>query len=610
MRIFKEKFYLFLLLFSLAQCPRAGATSSQTISKNTWIPRAFSSYGVHDLIVSERVGYEDSDCERSNVILSLFTEYMQNFSHKCSNDCHSLGAMPFWSGTNTMTYGNNGGEADLDAYQFGLGNIITNDDGIGGTIQLNPFVQHMGSDGVLYFAHEKDDNGVFFKVHIPFGAMIIHPHFTEVPLAQPNGKVGFTQTTLDPNSSIITYDFTDYPTPYDRPQSLTEAFFGGSPEMDRLRGNRPHPIRLRRARVESCKQTKIRFGDVSASIGYNRFFDESFISIGAKFSFPTGNVPTSDHMLEPIFGRAGLWGVGAEFSGLYKFWDNEDNHLNLVVQAEALHLMSGIRPNFRTFDLKQNGPGSKYLLVANYRSRYTQTRKSSGALTSVVLDAFGVQPLANISTFPVHVKNNVEGLVSVMLDFGHNDSRSNDWNFAIGAEFWGRSAEKLSIDVPMAIDLRLPNLNDYAVLGRQVSSYLIDGQEGPYFTYYCEPLARINKSQDPVRLVGSVLVPPGVFALATQPSGGPTDESLLPEGIKDARLSENRIPEKLIDALDICGASAPSAISGKLFVQIGHSWTESDYRPTLSVVSGVELTHYGNVHVNMWSIGLQGSLNI
>jgi len=612
MQIFKWPLYL-LLSFSLVQHTQSSDLTNDAISKNTWIPRAGSSFGIHDLIVAHernKINIDRNDDEytpvASNLIASVFTEFSSMFGNNCSNSSRNLGAMPFWSGTNTMTYGNNDGRADLDAYQFGLGNIIVPaDTGIGGVIQLNPIVKYAGADGVLYFTHDRDKNGLYVKAHIPLGAMIIAPHLSETPLAKPDEKLGFAQITLNPNSSPITFDFTDYPTPHQRPQSLTEAFFGGDPNMDGLRGNRPHIVRIRRGRIESYKQTKIRFGDVCASIGYNRYLQKGFASVGAKVSFPTGNTPTADHILEPIVGRAGVWGIGGELSGFYQLWENnsQNQNFNIAVQAELFHLMPGIRPNMRTFDLKQNGPGSKYLLVANYRSKYYQS--TTTCITTYAPDTFTIQPISNLSTLPVISKTDVEGAITLMFDFGHND-----WKFAIGGECWGRTKEKLCIDVPMAIDMRVPNLNDYAVLGRQLNYYLIDGQCGQYPTYYCEPLAKINKSKDPFTMTGRV---PNVYSPATPPTTngipGPTDESLLPDGIKDGRLSENRIPEILSDALDICGAAAPSAISGKVFAQIGYTWKEHCYTPTISVVGGAEWARNANVRVNMWNVALQGALS-
>jgi hypothetical protein len=175
------------------------------------------------------------------------------------------------------------------------------------------------------------------------------------------------------------------------------------------------------------------------------------------------------------------------------------------------------------------------------------------------------------------------------------DANYKNWNLAIGAEFWGRASENLAIDFNAAVDLRLPNLNNYAVLGRQVSSYEIDGQANTLLAYYCEPLATIGKSQDPVTLIGSI---PGVILPAT-----------LPDGIKDGRLKENRIPEKLSEALNIAGAQALSVMSGKLFGQFGYTWAEHCFSPTLSLVGGVELSNSENKNLQFWSLGFQWSLS-
>jgi len=66
-------------------------------------------------------------------LYSFATQYMQNFGAKCSS-CKNLGSLPFWGalGNNSMTIGNNDGRADLDAYQFSLGNVQVDADGIGG----------------------------------------------------------------------------------------------------------------------------------------------------------------------------------------------------------------------------------------------------------------------------------------------------------------------------------------------------------------------------------------------------------------------------------------------------------------------------------------------
>lgn len=550
---------------------------------------------------ADTVKYYDADSRRAkrSVFVSLFPEYMQNFGSNCSDSSKNLGSMPFWSGTNIMTVGNHDGRANLDAYQLGMGDVITNSDGIAGVIQLDPKVQYVGTDIFLYWSHHEYQPALYFKLHVPFGAIIITPQLKELSQTIPDDKLSFTQETQDPGSTEITFQFPEYPTPFYRPQTISEAFFGGTSAKNRLDGNRFHPVRLRKARIAVERLAEIRFGDIAFALGYNVMAsDRGYLGFGFKLSCPTSNVPTGDFMLESMFGRAGLWGLGGELSAAYNFWKDRDDSesLNLLFQGEILHLRHGRTPNFRTFDLRANGPGSKYLLVQKYGARYNH--RNPGFITSEDLDARTIQPAANITTLPVISNIGVEGSAAVMLNCCRNN-----WHLGIGVEFWGRSQESLAIDIQSAVAFRLVNINDFAVLGRQLSSYLIDGQSSPIATYFCEPLARINKSQDPVRLTGT---PPGV----TNPYvTSPTGTEPLPDGIADARLPQNRIPQDLDVALDIEGAQASAVCTGKIFGQIGYTWAHRFYNPSIAVVFGVELTDSTNNVAQLWSLGLQGSLN-
>lgn len=533
----------------------------------------------------------DTSEKYRSIYISFFTEYMQNFGQKCGHHCKNLGSMPFWSGTNIMTVGNNDGRADLDAYQLGMGNIKVNEDGIGGVIQLNPLVQHVGSDMYLHWVHKQNKPGLYFKLHVPVGAMIIQPKFKELVQAVPDDTISFTQVTADPNSTTITYQFPEYPTPFFRPQTVSQAFFGGTPSHNRLDGNRLHPIRLRKARIAVENQVEIRLGDITGSLGYN-IVDKptGYFGVAFKFSCPTGNVALGDYMLEPIFGRAGLWGVGGDVSGMCNLWSNkaQTKSVNMTVQGEVLHLINGRTPNFRSFDLKQNGPGSKYLIVQKYIGTYDH--RTSGFITTQGIEPRTIQPAANITTLPVISNIGVEGSLGFMLDY-----TSDNFKAGIGAEFWGRSAEKLQIDTRSAVAFRLPTLNDFAVLGRQLSGYIIDGQVNLLPTFYCQPLARIDKSQDAVQLVGT---PPSVSR--------PTS---LPAGIEDARIASNRIPAKFDEALDIERAQASAVWTGKIFGQAEYIWTKRYYSPSLSVVGSVEFSNNTNNSMQFWTVGLCGALH-
>ncbi len=561
-----------------------------SISKNFWYPRSFSSYQYHDLFQMKHLRSIQKRDGKLNI--SFVTEYMQNIEGQC-NSCKNLGSMPFWSGTNQLTIGNNDGRAQLDAYQLGLGQIETDENGIGGIIQLNPFVQSIGTDMMMYWAEKSGERGMYFRLHAPIGGIRIAPNLTDVKPVTPENNIGYSQVP-EGGEPVFDYYFASYPTPSNRYQTIPDAFAGGDVCSGELNGIIGKNIALHFGRIAPEKQAIIRLADIAATIGYNVYADENgWAGIGFKVSFPTGNVPQAVYMLEPIYGRAGLWGVGGEVSALYQFWQNEtgNRRLTFSLQGEVEHLMHGRRPSMRTFDLKQNGPGSKYLLVQKYYSSYSGNSSEAETVNSSYLT-----PAANITTLPVFSNFSVEGAVAVMLDFA-----SNNWNIALGGEFWGRARENLCIDIVGAVDKGYDNLNNFAVLGRQLSTYSvinpINPPSGRIPTNYCEPLAKINESQDPVILAGTY-------------NPGPLSKSLtVPEGIKDARLPENRIPAKLQDALDIAGAEVSHVFTGKLFTHMGYNWANYNYSPSVALVAGVELTNQTNNVIQLWSVGLQGSLN-
>lgn len=558
-------------------------------SRNTYLPRAFSSYSMHEVLHNENLVSLNHEKEDHQAYFAFTMEYMQNFGAKCGSCRSNLGALPFWSGTNSMTIGNNDGRADVDAYQFGLGDVKVDADGIAGRVFLCPKVQQIGSDFMFYYTYANNRPSMYFKFHAPLGAMMIDPQLSEGPAAEPNDDLSFHQHTAAPSGTDIDFQFTKYPSPGRRYKSIVHAWIGGSGASDSIDGSSSRPLRLSKGRFSVARRTEIRMADLSFSLGYNFLVkDNGFLSAGFKFTCPTGNAPRNDFALEPIFGRGGAWGVGGEVSGYYKLWQhcrNDSKYLDMTVQGEVLHLVPGKKINYRSFDLKQNGPGSKYLIVQHYQDVYF---KNSSNIMEQISSPGALEQVINITTLPVISKIGVEGSLAALFKYHHDN-----WSVGLGGEVWGRSQEKLSIDIYSATVLRLADLNHYAVLGRQLSAYSIDGQAADLNTYYCEPLARINKSQDPVILVGT---PPTVTAPAT-----------LPDGIADARISTNRIPATFDDALDICGAQAPSVVTGKLFAELEHTWKNCHYAPSIGIVGGIEFANNNSVPW-MWSAGLQGHL--
>lgn len=505
--------------------------SCQNISQNTWFPRSFSSSKTREMISLH-------DYALRKNILSFSMEYAQNFG--CHDD--RLGSLPFWSGTNTMTIGTNDGKATLDAYQFGMGDVLTE-----GSITLNPKVQSVGGELLWRVAYDEQDKGPFFQVKVPIAAMSINPEVSE------------TVATLSADQDV---DWTGYPAQSIRFKTLTEALINSYEHRE------PD---FQFGRLCAGKKSVVRCADIEAVAGYHFYSTEKgFFSAGFKVSVPTGNVPNAEFLLEPIVGRGGHWGLGAELAGNGKLYSGDCGDLYLSARGDVLHLTSGRAPHWRSFDLKKNGVGSKYLMV----QRYVVSVDTSG--DEVVMPS-DLSSAINITTLPVISTFSVEGSVAVGLTY-----EKSNWHTSLIGEVWGRSAECLRIDCDLAAEQKDQSLNDYAVLGRQIPEKDIGGTVD---LYYCEPLAKINKSATRITTAG--------MADAT---------------VKDARLSANRIPSNYDDALDIAGAQAPYVVTGKVTAEAGYCWKDNSLEPHVSVFGSVEFANQSSKFENLWSVGLQGSL--
>lgn len=576
-------------------------------SINLWQPHAFSAYSSRDIIQKRTFFTNESHREEGyQGFFSIATEYMQNFGEKCPPSCKNLGARPFWSGTNTMTYGTNNGESNLDAYYFGMGNVEGQ-----GRIQLNAKVQHVAAEPMLYFTRRKDERGFFFSLKAPIGAMSVTTSLTEV--------------VADPNN-VPDYQWLTYPAPAARYQTLTEAWQAGetSGNGDVVSSSRHKLLALVRGKVSDCKLTAIRMADLTGVFGYKAWANEKgFLDIGFKVSCPTGNVANGVYVLEPIFGRAGHWGVGAEVTFHHQLWQSEHGNkgCDIWFQGDVMHLTSGRILDWRTFDLKKNGPGSKYMLLQHYTA--INSTNGAGALNPSTVNSAGyvasfVTQAANVTTMPVKSTFAAEGTAALAFDL-----YKDNWNLMIGGEFWGRSKECLKLDCCHLVGARVANLNDYAVLGRQISedASLLSGaaslpsgatQGGLYYLNLCQPDATISKSQD--RATASSIGYSNFTNYPTTPTLSSNNfylnPSAIPTGLADARNPKNRIPENLNEALDIAGASASRAMTGKVFGQLGYTWKEHHYTPNLSIFGSAEFnTSCNNNAASLWSVGVQGSVN-
>lgn len=321
----------------------------------------------------------------------------------------------FWSGKNSMSVGLNTASAshDLDAFQLGLGSAT------GQThMSLAPEVQQIGADIFFYAGSSEVDTGMWFKTHAPIGVIKINPH-----LSADNGTLQpgqYAAGVLDTNAVTAPY------------QTIQEAFAGGK-SAGSLQA-------LQKGKIDGEQSSGAKLGDLQVAVGYNFIGDTDYhLGAGLRVCAPTGNKPTGEYALEPIFGKAGSWTLGAELLGHWTFWRTTHNkNLQLWFDGHISHVFAGKQK--RSFDLLANGPGSKYLLVADFNNGSNQR---------------SVQNLVNVSTLDIESKHAV--MVDLATQIRYED---HNWSAGLGYNLYGASKEKIT-------PLGSLSPSRYAVIGQE-----------------------------------------------------------------------------------------------------------------------------------------------
>lgn len=501
-------------------------------SQNLWQPHSFSISMAREILLEKPAWNSEYDTEGWFGTFGVGFEYMKSLGAsqdcKVKSCCTSIGAAPFWSSnqSNQMTVGDNSGAYDLDAYQMGLGPVTTN-----GTVMLAPTIYQTGGDFFLYAGSHRTKRGFFFKLHGPVGITCVDTRISSggqiVPQSYPINDLEAGEEIAPIYTNIV------------------EAFQGG------LGGGDLIPLRLGTIVFKRTSEAKI--GDIVAALGYNFYADErKHIGAAIHFTAPTGNRADAVHVLQPIFGRNDHWAVGGELIGHWRVWqgqscNDDEAFLDIWFDGAADHLFHSTQ--MRSFDLRANGMGSKYLLLANYANNMYQNE---------IINAI------NVTTIPVTSSFSVEGNFALMIDY-----HSGNWSGGIGYEGWGRTCEELCIS---CCNSNPVNLNNYAILGRQ-----------NVVNNLCQPTATISKSEN------TSAVATGTIVDATDPA--------------------NRLPENLYQALNIEGQKAHAAYTSKAFGQIAYTRKSCIWNPYIAISGGAELSNKKNSAVSFWNIGLQGGLN-
>ncbi|OQA35144.1 MAG: hypothetical protein BWY54_00721 [Candidatus Dependentiae bacterium ADurb.Bin331] len=399
----------FLCAFALAATPLAAETT--VFGKSFYRQRSQGSNEARWMAGQAHHLYlPDTDCLNGSV--SFAAEYQQSFRGK------QIAEFLFFNGTDTMTFGPArtdilgtpvaaGATTDVFAQNFFLNPNFF------GTVRARPLVRNFIFDMNLYLGLDEILCGLYFRVDVPFNWTSWDMRLEEIITT--TGTPGFPAFTF--GNPVIR------PSPLN---SIIEAWAGGVTDV-----NLPDIKQgLNFAKING-KRSKSGVADLTFIVGYSFWrSDCSHFSLQAALIAPTGNRPRGEFFFEPVVGNGHHVELGGGINAHYELWNNGcDQSFGIYFEGNIFHVFNARQ--HRTFDLKNNGIGSRYLLFKRF---------SSGVYAGEVL--FG----PNILTVECKVQNDVHGDAALMFDY-----KRNCWTFDVGYNLWGISKDKVKIteDIPL-----------------------------------------------------------------------------------------------------------------------------------------------------------------
>jgi len=377
----------------------------------------------------------------------------------------------------------------------------------------------------------------------------------------------------------------------------------------------------------TCRSlTKTRLADIRITAGYDIFKNnDAHVSIDLRTAFPTGNKPNGQYLFEPIAGNSGHFEVGAGLTSHWILWENNREHLfGVWINLVATHLCTSRQ--VRSFDLADNGPGSRYMLLAQHEPipLDPETREAAPYhLNNVPLQeeyAHSLFPAINVTTLCCDVSASIQvdflfkcmyKRENIEIDFGYN--------------FWSRSKESICVTGTYCPD-------NFSIKG---DAYLYGAIENNYTEKTAVPLAisqqnsatlytggnhnsTLNKKTSPTMYTIAPDLNPIIdnSELATAANLKMIEENVMTPVIGSEGQINASVQPIFVDlGSDICidSASSPQQMSHSLFVNASYAWEEGiddpDYKDSIPFIGSGFATEFATSSESSKNCSCTGALS-
>lgn len=363
----------------------------------------------------ELVGWQDT------INLSTDCENYGSFTIQpiYSKSIRSKNIAEYFFGCNNVVFSGNQvkdrGESDILADYCGLPQDFQS------TVQFSPLVQNVNVDVNLFVGLDTLCRGMYFRMHMPF----VHTWST----------VRINECVQEPGSLPYKAGYmASSALPYlDLNHSVTDWFQGkrGFGDLQPLKyglidGNR----------------SESGLADLFMAVGWNPVLTERYhFGFNARVVIPTGNSSKGVYLFEPMLGNGRHWECGIGLTGHSWMYESCNGDHNLFVYGDAnfTYLFSSCQK--RSFDFKQNGIGSRYILIEEVGAPIVQ---------GLVFDASDPNPISALNQYhgrimpainqtTLNVRVGVALQADIVLKFAY---RYKQFSFDFGYDFWGRTSEQ------------------------------------------------------------------------------------------------------------------------------------------------------------------------
>ena len=440
------------------------------------------------------------------------------------------------------------------------------------SVYFKPVIDNVIIDFGFYLGLDAWSKGLYFWVHAPFAHTRWDININENNIIDPgvnNAPEGYyTPDVLTRNQLLDS--FTDFVNGVSVKNTDNVAF-----------------EELKFAKMSNERLIRSRMGEIRTGIGWNFFAEKDYhAGFNGQLAAPTGLRPDAEFLFEPLVGNGHFWELGVGGSAHYTFWRNEDetSHCSFYTDINITHLFRTRQA--RSFDLTRAGTLSRYMLAMEMTSPAVSLQGANGDIPSAQFNNTFV-PLANITTLDVEVSITVQADIVLMFN-----ATKNNWSFDFGYNYWGRSADNITLRQNESFDEKVfalkgdahvfgfsPNSTAFLALSATQDKATIHA--GKNFT---APNPATNPNIDfPQAAIDQPPVGPGVNLLYAQN---------LP--LDPANFINTSVPPLFItrNDLNFDGAETGGS-SSKLFTHISYTWNDkTEWQPYLGIGCEAEWGHH------------------